>query len=352
MKKLIVSILLFALLLGLCGCDASNYKEAVSLFESGNYEEALALFTELGEYEDSAEQVLRCHFHLGMKHLEQQEMESAIVEFATAEGCEDSDTQALSIFRLLSDNSAPADIVKLLPLAKPIFERNPETLIEAAGLLVKATEKQKSNEVLDTLRPLFESGETMIAQATLDALIASEKTYCAVCLLADCLDQNPYADTVEKLRGMLRDRVLECLAFEKDARESFQQYMEAQLSDVGWQLFNNLYTEWKFSDAGGDYFDSFKKQNSEFKTVVQSINRDFPKEYLANIDWNMLDSVNAINEVKSALEEYSTSKIYSVGFTALLTRSIPKFSTLYSNEISALDAAETKANNAIRALCP
>ena len=55
MKKILSGILLFALLLSLCGCNSSTYKQAVAQLNSGQYESALALFKELAanDYKDS-----------------------------------------------------------------------------------------------------------------------------------------------------------------------------------------------------------------------------------------------------------------------------------------------------------
>ena len=55
MKKILSGILLFALLLSLCGCNSSTYKQAVAQLNSGQYESALALFEELAanDYKDS-----------------------------------------------------------------------------------------------------------------------------------------------------------------------------------------------------------------------------------------------------------------------------------------------------------
>ncbi len=53
MKKIILAIILIILIL--TGCDSSDYKKAVTLYEEGNYSEAAVIFAGLGDYEDSAE---------------------------------------------------------------------------------------------------------------------------------------------------------------------------------------------------------------------------------------------------------------------------------------------------------
>ena len=65
MKKAITMILAFTLCLSLCACGkAGDYEAAVALMDAGNYEEAIAAFTELGDYEDSAQKLEECEIIL------------------------------------------------------------------------------------------------------------------------------------------------------------------------------------------------------------------------------------------------------------------------------------------------
>lgn len=60
MKRKLLSILILCItVFALTGCDSSDYKKAMSMYENGEYEEAAKLFTELGDYEDSAEMALK-----------------------------------------------------------------------------------------------------------------------------------------------------------------------------------------------------------------------------------------------------------------------------------------------------
>lgn len=61
MKKAITLILTITLCLSLCACGkAGDYEAAVALMDAGNYEEAIVAFTELGDYEDSAQKLEEC----------------------------------------------------------------------------------------------------------------------------------------------------------------------------------------------------------------------------------------------------------------------------------------------------
>ena len=52
-QKHIVGLILLTLVCCLTGCKASDYKEAVGLYDAKQYEAAIILFTELGDYKDS-----------------------------------------------------------------------------------------------------------------------------------------------------------------------------------------------------------------------------------------------------------------------------------------------------------
>lgn len=60
MKKFVLIALIAIMLVCLCGCDSSDYKEACSLMESGDYAAAVEIFTALGDYKDSAAKISEC----------------------------------------------------------------------------------------------------------------------------------------------------------------------------------------------------------------------------------------------------------------------------------------------------
>ena len=90
MKKLFTLILSLVILVMITGCDSTDYKKAVSLYESGKYEEAIEMFEELGDYEDSAEKVLDCQYNMAVIAYESEEYISAIKQFAPLKDFKDS----------------------------------------------------------------------------------------------------------------------------------------------------------------------------------------------------------------------------------------------------------------------
>ena len=55
MKKIVALLLVFVMVFALCGCDSSDYKKAVQLYEEEKYEEAYIMFNGLADYKDSEE---------------------------------------------------------------------------------------------------------------------------------------------------------------------------------------------------------------------------------------------------------------------------------------------------------
>lgn len=86
MKKIAAFILALAIMGTLAGCDRSDYKKAVSLYDSGEYAQAMELFEELGDYEDSSTMVKACSYQIAL-------------DFADAGNYQD----ALTIFQSLGD---------------------------------------------------------------------------------------------------------------------------------------------------------------------------------------------------------------------------------------------------------
>lgn len=93
MKRYIVLGLLLAFLL--TGCGNSDYKKAMTLYEEGNYEEAMVLFTELTDYEDSAQKVLDCRYMMAVDAYENREYASAIVIFTELRDYKDCEERIL-----------------------------------------------------------------------------------------------------------------------------------------------------------------------------------------------------------------------------------------------------------------
>lgn len=96
MKKLIALLLVFVMALSLCGCGKmGSYKEACSLMESGDYQKALSIFTELGEYKESAQMVTACEYGIACTLLESGDYEAAMEAFVKLGKYEDSAEKVL-----------------------------------------------------------------------------------------------------------------------------------------------------------------------------------------------------------------------------------------------------------------
>lgn len=89
--KLIIAVLAVVLLIALSGCESSDYKQAMSLYEAGNYQEAADLFATLGDFEDSPQMRKACHYELALEELEAGNYEEAAEAFEDLEDYEDSE---------------------------------------------------------------------------------------------------------------------------------------------------------------------------------------------------------------------------------------------------------------------
>lgn len=132
MKK--VTALLLALVLAMCltGCKGSDYKNAVSLYESGQYEEAVDKFTELGDYKDSQLLLQTCKYESAKAMINSGSYEEAKAIFEELGDFEDSADYinscdynialelynsgdyegAIEIFETISDYSDSADKIE------------------------------------------------------------------------------------------------------------------------------------------------------------------------------------------------------------------------------------------------
>ena len=104
MRKLLAVILTFVILCMLVGCDSSDYKKAVSLYENGEYLEAMKMFEALEDYEDSRDLLAKCRFNYAKELLANNDYANARGEFEKLEPSEEVDQYLrLSAWGLVRD---------------------------------------------------------------------------------------------------------------------------------------------------------------------------------------------------------------------------------------------------------
>lgn len=97
------------LLVLLSGCDSSDYKKAMSLYEGGQYLEAAEIFSALGEYEDSAAMATECTYLQAGSLAESGEYADAIALYETILDHKDSaDKLAEAKYALMVQQYGPA----------------------------------------------------------------------------------------------------------------------------------------------------------------------------------------------------------------------------------------------------
>lgn len=60
-KTVAILTILLAVMLVLTGCDSSDYKKAINLYNNGKFDEAIAILVELGDYSDSNAVLTDCY---------------------------------------------------------------------------------------------------------------------------------------------------------------------------------------------------------------------------------------------------------------------------------------------------
>ena len=77
-------ILFLTLIMFVCtftACNGSEYKKAFELMEKGSYEEAETIFTQLGDYKDSAEMILECQYQTAQQFFYYEKYDNAVEIF-------------------------------------------------------------------------------------------------------------------------------------------------------------------------------------------------------------------------------------------------------------------------------
>ena len=97
MKKFIALLLTFLLVISLTGCKGSDYKQAMELYANDDYAAALAIFTELGDYKDSAESLKECYYQRALRLVAEQQYDAAEEIFAMLGNYKDSANYANGI---------------------------------------------------------------------------------------------------------------------------------------------------------------------------------------------------------------------------------------------------------------
>ena len=86
---LLVSCFVFAVLLYAVIIPNTKYNNALKLQNTGNYNEAIAVFTELGDYKESYEQITECKYSIAKLYLESGKYTDAYNAFKELEGYKD-----------------------------------------------------------------------------------------------------------------------------------------------------------------------------------------------------------------------------------------------------------------------
>ncbi|SFQ25656.1 hypothetical protein SAMN02910358_01292 [Lachnospiraceae bacterium XBB1006] len=121
--------ILIAIMFVFTGCGKeSDYKEAISLYEDGKFAEAATKFTELGDYEKSAEYVIDCDYNIAKGFLQDEKYEEAIKIFETLKDYKDSSEKLKEAkFGLMKEKYS--DVIDALNGNKWFFNGGSDTIL-------------------------------------------------------------------------------------------------------------------------------------------------------------------------------------------------------------------------------
>lgn len=163
--KRIVALLLSLVMLGmLVGCDSSDYKKAISLYESGDYKAAVGIFVELGDYEDSVGMATKCNYQIAKQNYENKEYTEAIEQFEALAGYEDSADLLMQCryeyAKILFDDSKYTDARNQFQKLEQTEEVNQYLRLSAWGML--QTYVEENGPIIDKVETFDPAGSEEI----------------------------------------------------------------------------------------------------------------------------------------------------------------------------------------------
>lgn len=130
-KTLALILSLLMLMVCMTGCEDLKYREAVQHYNARNYEKAVELFTELGDYEDSAQLHKSCHYWMAMDLMAAGDYSGAWPRFHKLGNFEDSAQRATECkyqMAIAAFDSAQYDTAESFFLEAPDYRQTPEYL--------------------------------------------------------------------------------------------------------------------------------------------------------------------------------------------------------------------------------
>lgn len=92
-KTLALLAMLGILACTLCGCEVTDYRKAIGLYNAGRYDAAAEQFTQLGDYEDAAQLATLSHYWAALSRMEAGNYDEALPRFLKLGNYEDSEAR-------------------------------------------------------------------------------------------------------------------------------------------------------------------------------------------------------------------------------------------------------------------
>ena len=239
----VVSVALIVVAIGIYNivlAPMMKYNKAVTLLESGSYDEAISSFTELGDYQDSANKIIEC---------------GKAKEYKSAEVLLDSGEydSAVKAFQALGSYSDSEERIKECYYLKGINLTENESYVEAISSYEKSVGYKDTAEKLEKTKQLmYDSANKLYSDKSFED--AKE-------LFTNLGDYKNSADMVKKCDSEKEKKVkANIIELGKNGKveEAYQAYCSAYFSE-GKTYFTKFASDNGFKDKLQPYIDDLKK---------------------------------------------------------------------------------------------
>ena len=143
-KKILCGLVAIVMLLCLSGCKSNDYKSAQQLYADREYDDAIAMFTELGDYKDSADMINACNYGKATDLFDEEKYE-----------------EAAQIFEALGDYKDSEDMIETCATHAETAEKYDEAIAIYNGLRQNTddTELRRRYAYLQLKNYIKENGE-------------------------------------------------------------------------------------------------------------------------------------------------------------------------------------------------
>ena len=145
---------------------AKNYKNGISMMESGNYENAVNAFTEAGSYKDSQERITECRYMIAESYFNEGKYKEASDEYSSISGYKDSQDKITECRYMIAESyfsdgkyKEASDAYSSVIGYKNSAEKYNESVYQTALAYWKDGDLDNSNPLFETIKDYKDSAD-------------------------------------------------------------------------------------------------------------------------------------------------------------------------------------------------